>query len=191
MPSFFSNFTTLPQTSLRRTVWLAFLILATIGLSLSFNCATPFVALAAAAALSLPRNTAILFVLSAWVVNQAVGFGILGYPTDSTTLTWGGIMGICAVASAIIASFAANRSTEFSAFNRIAITFIAAFIGFQGTLLIGNLYMIGGLDAFTLSSKIFIAKVNIIALAALWGANRLATMAGILHAPQPTGTVTA
>lgn len=190
MPAFFSNFARLQITGIPRLLWLAFLIVATIGLSAAFKCAMPFAALAAMAALTLPRKETIAFIMTAWAANQFVGFAFLGYPTDSMTLQWGAIMGVCAFMSAIAASFMAKHSEGHAAITGIAVTFIAAFIGFQGTLLLGNLYMLGGLEAFTLASKIYIAKLNIAALVGLWLVNRIAAKAGVLPASQPD-TVTA
>jgi hypothetical protein len=48
--------------------------------SFAFACATPFAAFAAIAGAMLPLSAALPVVLAAWIVNQAIGFGVLGYP---------------------------------------------------------------------------------------------------------------
>ena len=54
--------------------------------SLAFACATPFAAFAALAGAMLPLSAALLVVMAAWIVNQAIGFGVLGYPMEMNTL---------------------------------------------------------------------------------------------------------
>ena len=39
--------------------------------------------------LMLPAPAALLVVAAAWIVNQAIGFGALGYPVDADTMLWG------------------------------------------------------------------------------------------------------
>ena len=50
--------------------------------SFAFACATPFAAFAVVAAAMLPMRAALLVVTAAWIVNQAIGFGALGYPHE-------------------------------------------------------------------------------------------------------------
>jgi hypothetical protein len=53
--------------------------------SFAFRCATPFAAFAALAGAMLPFSSALLVVFAAWIVNQAIGFGSLGYPVELHT----------------------------------------------------------------------------------------------------------
>src|SRR5271156_4230381 len=57
-------------------------------------CATPFAAFAVVAAAMLPMRPAVLVVAAAWLVNQAIGFGALGYPLDANTMLWGLAIGL-------------------------------------------------------------------------------------------------
>jgi hypothetical protein len=57
--------------------------------SFAFACATPFAAFAALAGAMLPLSSALPIVVAAWIVNQAIGFGVLGYPVELNTFLWG------------------------------------------------------------------------------------------------------
>jgi hypothetical protein len=41
----------------------------------------------------LPLPAALLVMGVAWIVNQAIGFGALGYPHDLNTVLWGLVTG--------------------------------------------------------------------------------------------------
>ena len=45
----------------------------------------------------LPLPTALLVMFTAWVVNQAIGFGALHYPLNLNTLLWGLAIGAAAL----------------------------------------------------------------------------------------------
>jgi hypothetical protein len=68
--------------------------------SLAFACATPFAAFAALAGAMLPLSAA----LAAWIVNQAIGFGVLGYPMEMNTLLWGLAIGVAALAATAVSA---------------------------------------------------------------------------------------
>jgi hypothetical protein len=79
--------------------------------SFAFACATPFAAFAVVAAATLPLPAALLVTVAAWLVNQAIGFGVLHYPIDANTLLWGLVIGGAALA-ATAASMAVLRLTR-------------------------------------------------------------------------------
>ena len=72
--------------------------------SLTFACATPFAAFAALAGAMLPLSAALPVVLAAWIVNQAIGFGVLGYPMEMNTLLWGLAIGVAALAATAVSA---------------------------------------------------------------------------------------
>jgi hypothetical protein len=72
--------------------------------SLAFACATPFAAFAALAGAMLPLSAALLVVMAAWIVNQAIGFGVLGYPMEMNTLLWGLAIGVAALAATAVSA---------------------------------------------------------------------------------------
>lgn len=72
---------------------------ASILASLVFACATPFASIAIVAASMVPLPSALLVVAAAWLVNQTIGFGLLHYPVDASTMLWGLVMGGGALAA--------------------------------------------------------------------------------------------
>src|SRR6201994_4439857 len=72
--------------------------------SLVLACATPFAAFAVIAAAMLPLRPALLVVVGAWLVNQGIGFGVLHYPINATTMLWGLVIGAAALAGTLAAS---------------------------------------------------------------------------------------
>jgi hypothetical protein len=69
--------------------------------SFAFACATPFAAFAVVVGSSLPLAPALLVMIGAWLVNQAIGFGTLDYPLDLRTGLSGLAIGLAALASTI------------------------------------------------------------------------------------------
>ena len=65
--------------------------------SFAFACATPFAAFAAFAGATLPLSAALPVVVAAWIINQAIGFGLLGYPVELNTVLWGFAIGMAAL----------------------------------------------------------------------------------------------
>lgn len=94
-------------------VWTAFLVVASTAGSMLFACATPFAAVAAVAALTLPARLALVATMGVWLGNQAVGFLLLGYPLTPSSLAWGPVLGgaaILATAAAIQAARPFDRA---------------------------------------------------------------------------------
>jgi len=74
---------------MRHQLWLAILVVATIAFTLVFACAAPFAAFGAAAALTLSRRDALLATVALWLVDQAAGYLIVGYPWTLHSVAWG------------------------------------------------------------------------------------------------------
>ena len=92
----------------RRWAWIGILGGSSIGFSLLFACATPFVALVTLAALSMTRRDALIVTGAVWLANQAVGYGILDYPRTFDSYAWGVAIGV----AALLALFAARTIGE-------------------------------------------------------------------------------
>ncbi len=90
----------------RNIIWAGAIAVVTVGGSLAAACLMPFVALAAMAATTLPRREGLATIAIGWAANQAIGFGLLGYPLDAGALGWGAALGIAA-----LAAFAVVRRT--------------------------------------------------------------------------------
>lgn len=139
--------------------WPAFLLVASVAGDLVFACATPFAAMAviAAGTLSLPK--ALLLVGAIWLGNQAVGFGLLSYPADATTLLWGGAIAAAALVGASAASLTLRRLRGAAAILRLVAAFAAAFASYEAVLYIASLSL-GGQEAFQLAIIAEMALIN-------------------------------
>src|ERR1700754_4278892 len=98
--------TRLAPVAPRHAPLFAFVLLAATSAlaSLALACATPFAAFAVIAAAMLPRRQALLVVLGSWLVNHGLGFCVLHYPVNGTTMLWGLVIGAAALAATLAAS---------------------------------------------------------------------------------------
>ena len=90
-----------PVSASTRLIWIALLTTASAVFSLALACATPFAALATLAARTLDRRDAVGLIGLAWIANQAVGFGLHGYPHTVSTYGWGVAIGAAALAALV------------------------------------------------------------------------------------------
>ena len=90
-------------------LWLAILAVAAVGGSLALTCVAPFAAFAVATAGTLRRRRALGTMAVIWLVNQAVGFGALGYPWTRHTVLWGLAMCVAALVATLAASGVLGR----------------------------------------------------------------------------------
>jgi hypothetical protein len=158
----------------RHHLWLALLIAASVGFTLGFACAVPFAAFGAIAALSLPRRDALLLTLALWLVNQVIGFTMLHYPWDGTTLIWGAVLG----AVALLCTAAAQVASRGRGIIAGSLTgFLAAFVVYEGSLYIVSAAALGGTEDSTAAIVQRILEINAVAFIGLtilgWIAGRL------------------
>jgi len=128
---------TLPfvSPSLRRPLWITSLVAAGVALSFAFNCAAPLVAFAAIAALTLGRREALMLTGAIWFANQAVGFLFLHYPTEASTMAWGGAMGVFSLLSCEAAGTVARRMKGLAGAGAAFVAaFLAAFVVYKGLI---------------------------------------------------------
>jgi len=125
--------------------WIALLLSAALLSSVTFACVTPFAAFAVLAAATMNPGRAFAVTAAIWLVNQALGFLALGYPFDALTLGWGAAIGVAAPA----ATEAARRvlAPAVRAPWRIAAGFVAAFVAYEGALIVAALTL-GGIANF-------------------------------------------
>ncbi|MEG3166007.1 hypothetical protein U1701_15525 [Sphingomonas sp. PB2P19] len=121
------------------TTWILLLTIASTATTLVFACATPFPALAALAAVHMHRRDGVMLMIASWVASQAVGFCVLGYPRDASTLAWGAAIGLAAIAG-VLAAGAAARGTPAV---RLVLAYVAAFAGFKLAILVASLALGG------------------------------------------------
>lgn len=125
-------------------LWVALLTAASSVTTLALGCATPFPALAALAAVHMRRRDGLALMLLAWAASQFVGFVLLGYPRDGSTLGWGVGLGTAAVGSGLAGYSALNALNYRSIAARLSLAYAAGFTAFKGIILSWAL-VLGGL----------------------------------------------
>jgi hypothetical protein len=103
--------------------------------SFAFACATPFAAFAVVAAAMLPLGPALLVVTGAWLVNQTIGFGVLHYPVDASTIAWGFVIGAAALLSTAGASAVLRMLPQGRTPLMLAIALVVAYVAYEFALL--------------------------------------------------------
>ncbi|MHA6722520.1 hypothetical protein [Sphingomonas sp. RS2018] len=124
-------------------VWVALLTAASGVTTLALACATPFSALAALAATRLPARGGYALMALTWAVSQAVGFFVLHYPRDETTLAWGVAILTAALAAMVVARLGAAAVATHGAAMRLATAFGVGFLAYK-TALLGWSLVLGG-----------------------------------------------
>ncbi|NEQ42527.1 MAG: hypothetical protein F6K00_02765 [Leptolyngbya sp. SIOISBB] len=107
---------------------------------------TPLVAFAVMSGLVLTRRRAIAVALLLWVVNQAIGFGLRGYPLTATAFTWGALMGL---GTLLVVTFAGWRpgfaqTTWVGHGLWLALSLLIGFGLYQGLILLAHPFMADG-----------------------------------------------
>lgn len=116
-------------------LWVALLTGASVMTTLVLGCATPFPSLAALAALHMGRRDGLLLMLAAWGASQAVGFCLLGYPQDATTLGWAAALGTGSVVSLLGARAVLPRIAGAPVWVQLGLAYLAAFLAFKLVIL--------------------------------------------------------
>jgi hypothetical protein len=130
--------------------------------SFAFACATPFAAFAALAGAMLPLPAALLVVAAAWIVNQAIGFGALGYPIDANTMLWGLAIGAAALLATATSALVLRFLPRARGPAALGLMLIAAYAACE-IVLFAFTPALGGAGSFTLA---IIARLGVLNL--LW-----------------------
>jgi hypothetical protein len=157
----------------QRAWWLAFMVVASVALSLGFACATPLAAFAAMSALSLDRRNAVLFTGVVWLANQVVGYSILGYPLTANSFAWGVAIGLAAIMAVLVARWCSLRFAERSSVAATLAVFVVAFAAYELMLFVAAFTALGGIEAFTADVIGRILEINAIAMTGLVLINRI------------------
>lgn len=155
-------------------LWVALIAALSVGGSYVYACAAPFAAIGALAARKMDLATGLTLVLLAWIANQIVGYGLLGYPQTANSFAWGGAIGLGAVAALFAARMIGNLG-----WGTVAATiasFAVAFIAYEATLYLAS-FGLGGSDAFSFEIVAQILGINAVAFAGILG---LYAIAGLL-----------
>ncbi len=165
------------NAAMGRVIWMALIIASGAGLSLFLACATPFAALATLAALKIePRDAAGVIGL-AWVGNQAVGYGCLGYPWTWDSAAWGLAIGLSAGLALLTAiALSPRRSASLA----ISLPFVGAFAAYELGLYVASFALPGSDAAFAAPVVRQLFLVNLVALLGLIAAHQAASLVGPL-----------
>ena len=161
---------------------LGLILLLTAATSLAafaLGCATPFPAIAAVAALHMDRRDGVAFVLFAWAVSQAVGFGLRGFPTDASTLCLGAAIGGSALVSLAGATLLLRHTPVRRPLLAAAVALIGGFAAFKGAVLLPSLLLADGAHGFTPDVLGRQVVRNALFLVGLLALHRAATVAGL------------
>jgi hypothetical protein len=141
-----------------RLLWLAILIGSSLVFSVGFACAAPFEAIGAAAAITLARRDALFVSGVTWLINQCVGYGMLGYPWTSNSVAWGIALGAATLLATVAAGAVYQMKTAIPKAFRFGITFVSAFLAFEATTYVAALSFLGGVQDFTIGivSRVFV-----------------------------------
>jgi hypothetical protein len=177
-------------TGWRHHLWLALLVCASVGFSLSFACATPFAAFSTAAALTLNRRDAMFLTGAVWLANQFVGFILFRYPWAITSFAWGVAIGAAAILATLAARWTTRALDKAVWTGRYLAAFAAAFVVFEGVLFMVSLVVLGGTEDFTPPIVGWIFAVNASALIGLFVLNWLAMVIGLIPTLQTRPSIT-
>jgi hypothetical protein len=162
-----------------RWAWIGLLGGSSIGFSLVFACATPFVALVTLAAINMNRRDAFLVTVSVWLANQAVGYGILGYPRTPDSFAWGAAIGVAALLALLAARSVCHQLVQRHAIVTTAAAFAIAFVVYELTLYVSAFWLPSSEAAFSWPIVLYILQVNAIALGALFVLCYVASLLGL------------
>jgi len=137
----------LPLSEVGTTVWPPALVVTAVLGSLVAACMFPFVGVATLAAATMSRRNALLTVIGAWSVNQAIGYLVLGYPQTTYSFAWGAAIGVASLTAAVVARAVMGGHRQFAA-SRLVAGFATAFIAYEA-LLYTFAHVAGGLNTFS------------------------------------------
>ena len=133
------------QATTAALTWTAILGATSIFGSYFFACVFPFAAMATLAALTLDLRRGALLVGASWLANQIVGFTLMNYPHEFSTVALGVSLGIGAFAAFAIARLVLRLIAQPLG---MLVALVAAFIGYQIVIYAGALGF-GGADNFS------------------------------------------
>ena len=156
-----------PAYVARRWAWIGLLGGASIGFSLVFACATPFVALVTLAALTMNRRDAFIVTGAVWLANQAVGYGILGYPRTFDGYAWGVAIGITVLLALVVARAIGEQFERRGPIVSTGLAFLSAFAVYELALYAASFWLSSSDTAFSWATVGYILQVNALGLGGL------------------------
>jgi hypothetical protein len=129
--------------------------------SFAFSCATPFAAFAVIAAATLPLQSALLVTAAAWLVNQAIGFGFLHYPVDASTIMWGFVIGVGALATTVACAAVLRLTQRAGSVVALTAALIGGYVVYELVLFSATPFL-GGAEDFTVA---IVARLGLLSVA--------------------------
>jgi hypothetical protein len=157
------------------------LTVLTVASTLAVACGTPFAALAALAALFLPRKDAFALIAVNWLANQAIGFGLLHYPHNWDCYRGGINLGVAALLSTMAAMLARGALRSLAATVKAIGSFAVAFVAYEAALFV--LSPAGSRADFAAPVVLYIFYVNAFAFVALLLLQISAAALGLISSP--------
>ena len=152
----------------RHHAWLAILVIAISAFSFVFACAPPFAAFGVLAAMTLSRRDALRTTVALWLVNQVIGYAVLGYPRTVNSFNWGLVMGVVAVMASLVAWQIVSRLRTASGLTQALVALGGTFAAYEAVLFTVAVAGLGGTGSFALPIVGRILVVNVAALAGLY-----------------------
>lgn len=171
----------------RRPAWVMLLVAASFVFSSALACATPFVALCAVAACTLPRRDAFFVAGAVWAANQLIGFGFLGYPWTASTLGWGAVLGLSALLCVLVARGVRRGLSRWHPAASCAAAFAVAFVAFEAALAVSSL-LLGGTGSFTPLILAQILAINAVAWVGFFALTWAGAVSGLTVPVRPSAS---
>jgi hypothetical protein len=136
----------IPMSGRETSAVVALIAASSVALTLGFACALPLAAFATISPMLFKPRAAIVAVITVWLMNQIVGFSVLHYPKDASTIAWGFALGVIALLSLGAAYLVLARLKGFVG---ILASFLAAFVVYEGAIYIVCVASGTGVGSFT------------------------------------------
>ncbi len=170
-------------------LWIALIAGMSVLGSFAFACVAPLAAISALAARTMGRAEGLALVVTAWVVNQAVGFLLLSYPHSAESYAWGAALGVASVLS----YFAATAATSFvkPTLPATVAAFVAAFAIYQLALYAFGVATSYTGDSFSMAIVSEVFWINAVAFVGFLIVHRAAVALTLMKPAQPSAPASA
>jgi hypothetical protein len=168
----------------KTALWMGILTIASVASTVAFECAVPFAALAALAALTMRRRDALGMVALVWLASVTTGFLALGYPVRASSIAWTFFMLGGALAGAIAAQMIAERTHRFGPAVMALAALAGAYASYKVAILLGYQFLGGGERAFAPDVLLLQVRVETAFLVGLMILHRAVVLLGVMP-PSP------
>ncbi len=124
----------------------------------------------------MERTPGLTLVLLAWLSNQIVGYGWLGYPQTPDAFAWGAAIGVASVAAFLVSRMVISPRRSKPVW--LAASFLAAFGVYELSLFLAGSPLGASAEVYSLGVIARIFEINVIAFISLLVLHRLATALG-------------